>query len=125
MPPYPSPFPSAAGRNPDSEIAILWLTAGLGCDGDTIALTGATQPSLEELLGGGIPWTPKVTLYNPFLAPENGDEFLRHYHRGASGELGRFILVVEGSVPDEGNKAAFTPWRRFSTAAATAPIPTR
>lgn len=25
------------------------LTAGLGCDGDTIAMTGATQPSIEDV----------------------------------------------------------------------------
>jgi hypothetical protein len=35
-----------------TEIDILWITAGLGCDGETIALTGATQPSLEELVLG-------------------------------------------------------------------------
>ena len=26
---------------PVAEITILWLTAGLGCDGDTIAMTAA------------------------------------------------------------------------------------
>ena len=29
-----------------TEIDVLWITAGLGCDGDTIAMTAATQPSL-------------------------------------------------------------------------------
>jgi hypothetical protein len=29
---------------PPAEIAILWLTAGLSCDGDTIAMTAAAQP---------------------------------------------------------------------------------
>ena len=42
------------------EIDILWITAGLGCDGDTIAITAATQPSLEDLVRGGIPGTPRV-----------------------------------------------------------------
>src|SRR5512138_788288 len=36
---------------PVAEMSILWLTAGLSCDGDTIAMTAATQPSLEDLLG--------------------------------------------------------------------------
>ena len=58
------------------EIDILWITAGLGCDGDTIAITGATQPSLEDLLSGGMPGVPKINFHNPFLAYENGDEFL-------------------------------------------------
>ncbi|HVS41114.1 MAG TPA: hypothetical protein VMU20_02490 [Candidatus Dormibacteraeota bacterium] len=26
------------------EVHILWLSAGLGCDGDSISLTAATQP---------------------------------------------------------------------------------
>ena len=62
---------------PVAEISILWLTAGLGCDGDTIAMTAATQPSIEDLLSGALPWTPKVKLHNPFLATEVGDEFVR------------------------------------------------
>ncbi|MGH2871599.1 MAG: hypothetical protein ACRDL5_03945, partial [Solirubrobacteraceae bacterium] len=33
-------------------INILWLTGGLGCDGDSVALTAATNPSLEDLLRG-------------------------------------------------------------------------
>jgi hypothetical protein len=32
-----------AAAGPTEEIDVLWLTAGLGCDGDTIAMTGATQ----------------------------------------------------------------------------------
>jgi len=59
---------------PISEIDILWLTAGLGCDGDTIAVTAATQPSIEDLVLGAFPWIPKVNFHNPFLAYENGDE---------------------------------------------------
>ncbi len=99
---------------PISEISILWLTAGLSCDGDTIAMTGATQPSLEDLLAGAIPWAPKMKLYNPFLAPEVGDEFVDYFRRGARGELGQFILVVEGSIPDETNKAEGY-WATFGT----------
>jgi hydrogenase small subunit len=99
---------------PVADITILWLTAGLGCDGDTIAMTAATQPSLEDLLGGALPWTPRVRLYNPFLATEVGDEFVRYFHRGAAGELDPFILVVEGSIPDETNKAEGY-WAAFGT----------
>ena len=99
---------------PVADISILWLTAGLGCDGDTIAMTAATQPSLEDLLSGALPWTPKVKLHNPFLAPEVGDEFVRFFHRGAAGELDPFILVVEGSIPDETNKAEGY-WATFGT----------
>ena len=99
---------------PISEISILWLNAGLSCDGETIAMTAATQPSIEDVLGGAIPWLPKVTLYNPFLSLENGDEFLEFFHRGAAGTLGPFILVVEGSIPDETNKPEGY-WAAFGT----------
>jgi len=86
------------------EIDILWITAGLGCDGDTIAMTGAMQPALEEVLQGGIPGIPRVRLHNPFLAYENGDAFLDAFRRAVRGELAPFLLVVEGSIPDETNK---------------------
>ena len=59
-----------------SEIDVLWITAGLGCDGDTIAVTAATQPSLEDFILGGMPWIPKVRFHNPFLAYEVGEDFL-------------------------------------------------
>jgi len=96
---------SSLSRSPIKEIHILWITAGLGCDGDTVSITAATQPSIEEVLGGAIPGLPKVHLHNPVLAYENGDEFLERWHRAAEGNLEPFILVVEGSIPDETNKA--------------------
>jgi hypothetical protein len=41
---------------------------GLGCDGDSIALTAATSPSLEDLLRGALPGLPALLLYHPVLA---------------------------------------------------------
>jgi hydrogenase small subunit len=43
------PAQKIEGASAISKIDILWLTAGLGCDGETIAMTGATQPSIEAL----------------------------------------------------------------------------
>ncbi|MGI8918502.1 MAG: hydrogenase expression protein HypE [Pyrinomonadaceae bacterium] len=95
-------------------IDVLWITAGLGCDGDTIAITAATQPSLEELVLGAIPGIPKVKLHNPFLSYENGDEFMKLFHQAAAGKMEPFILVIEGSIPDETNKAEGY-WAGFGT----------
>jgi hydrogenase small subunit len=69
MTPEPRAVEQEKSRIPASikEIDVLWITAGLGCDGDTIAMTAATQPTLEEVLLGGIPGIPKVHLHNPFL----------------------------------------------------------
>jgi hydrogenase small subunit len=100
------------------EIDVLWITAGLSCDGDTIAMTAATQPSIEDVLMGGLPGLPKVRLHNPCLARESGDEFLQRFHDAASGALEPFILVVEGSIPDETNKAEGY-WAGFGTDRAT------
>jgi len=33
----------------DSLVHILGINAGLSCDGDSVALTAATQPSIEEI----------------------------------------------------------------------------
>src|SRR5580700_3580184 len=96
------------------EIDVLWITGGLSCDGDTIAMTAATQPSIEDVVRGAIPWIPKVNLYNPFLAFENGDEFMKHFHLAAEGQDRPFILVMEGSIPDEGNKKEGY-WASFGT----------
>ena len=56
--PSPGESESFAARGV-AEIDILWITAGLGCDGDTIAMTAATQPSLEESARAGFPGLPK------------------------------------------------------------------
>jgi hydrogenase small subunit len=50
------------------QIDVLWITAGLGCEGETIAMTAAMQHRIEDVLLGGIPWIPKVNFHNPFLA---------------------------------------------------------
>jgi hydrogenase small subunit len=87
------------------QLDVLWLTAGLSCDGDTISITAATQPSIEDLVLGALPGIPRVRLHNAVLAYANGDDFLRPWHEAAAGKLSPFLLVVEGSIPDEHNKA--------------------
>ena len=115
MKPWASKVGSTRSNSgPISEIDVLWMTAGLGCDGDTIAVTAATQPSIEDLVLGAFPWIPKVNFHNPFLAYENGDEFVRYFRDAADGKLAPFILVVEGSIPNEKNKKEGY-WASFGT----------
>ena len=104
----------ASDAHPIAEIDVLWINAGLSCDGDTIAMTAATQPSIEDLVRGALPWIPKVNFHNLFLAYENGDDFLERFHLAANGALDNFILVVEGSIPDETNKTDGY-WASFGT----------
>jgi hydrogenase small subunit len=106
------------------EIHILWLTAGLSCDGDTISITAATQPSIEDVILGAIPGIPKVHFHNQVLAYENADEFMKFWYLADEGKLDPFLLVLEGSVPNEKNKTEGY-WAAFGTDQTTGqPIPT-
>ena len=35
-----------------SDVHILWITAGLSCDGDSVSVTAAEQPSMRNSPGG-------------------------------------------------------------------------
>src|SRR6266516_1597687 len=107
-----------------ANLDVIWLTAGLSCDGDTISITAATQPSLEDLILGAIPGIPKLRLHNPVLAYANGDDFMQALYDAADGKLEPFVLVVEGSIPNEKNKSEGC-WAGFGTDKVTGqPIPT-
>ena len=106
-----------------SKLDILWITAGLSCDGDTVSITAATQPSIEDVILGAIPGLPAVTLHNAVLAVPNGADFMQIFHRAADGLVDPFLLVVEGSIPNEKNKAEGY-WAGFGLDATGQPIPT-
>jgi hydrogenase small subunit len=109
-----TPWARGPVPHPISEIDVLWITAGLSCDGDTISVTAATQPSIEDLILGALPWIPRIRLHNPFLAFENGDDFVRFFRDASEGKLAPFILVIEGSIPNEKNKQDGY-WASFGT----------
>ncbi|HEV8160602.1 MAG TPA: hypothetical protein VGP58_16345, partial [Pyrinomonadaceae bacterium] len=90
--------------SPVTDVHILWITAGLSCDGDTIAITAATQLSIEDVLLGAIPGLPKVHLHNPVLAYEVGDDFMKYWYQAEQGLIDPFVLVIEGSIPNENIK---------------------
>jgi hydrogenase small subunit len=84
------------------EVDILWITAGLSCDGDSVSITAAMQPSIEDVILGAIPGLPKVNVHNPVLAYKNGAEFMEIFHLARKGKAPNpFVLVIEGSVPNE------------------------
>jgi hydrogenase small subunit len=107
-----------------AEVHVLWITQGLGCDGDTVSITAATQPSLEDVLLGAIPGLPKVHLHHPVLAFSlGGDDFLSVFRAAARGELEPYVLVVEGSIPNEKIKGEGY-WAAFGNGPDGQPIPT-
>jgi hydrogenase small subunit len=86
---------------PLDEVHVLWL-AGMSCDGCSIAVTGATEPSVEDLLAGTIPGLPKVVLHHPVLSVAAGHDFIRPFGEAVEGTLGApYVVVLEGSVPDD------------------------
>ena len=95
---------------PDEAVVhVLWINAGLSCDGDSVALTAATQPSIEEIALGALPGLPKIAVHWPLIDFECGpaggqDDFLEWFFKADRGELDPFVLVVEGSIPNEAIK---------------------
>jgi hydrogenase small subunit len=83
------------------DIHIIWMTTGLGCDGDSVAMTSATNPSLEDIVLGALPGMPNVYVHNPVVAFENGDEMMDWWYKAEDGEIDPFVLIVEGSIPNE------------------------
>ena len=96
----------AAVKAEETLIHVLWINAGLSCDGDSVALTAATQPSIEEIALGALPGLPQIAVHWPLIDFECGptggqDDFLEWFRKADRGELEPFVLVVEGSIPNE------------------------
>src|SRR3954449_9770984 len=88
------------------EVHILWISEGMSCDGDTVSITAASLPSVEDVVLGAVPGLPKVHLHNKVLDPSlGGEEFLKPYREAVEGTLDApFVLVIEGSIPNENIK---------------------
>src|SRR6476646_8971160 len=99
----------AAVKAEEALIHVLWINAGLSCDGDSVALTAATQPSIEEIALGALPGLPRIAVHWPLIdfecGPNGGaDDFLEWFFKADRGELEPFVLIVEGSIPNEAIK---------------------
>ena len=76
----------------------------MSCDGDSVSITAAGQPRIEDVLLGAIPGLPKVNLHNKVLSPDAGRRGVPRARSGRPprGELDApFVLVIEGSIPNE------------------------
>ncbi|MBO0776746.1 MAG: hydrogenase expression protein HypE, partial [Actinobacteria bacterium] len=93
---------SPVQRKGFDHIDILWISEGMSCDGDTVSVTAASQPAIEEVVLGLVPGLPAVNLHNKVLSPTlGGEQFLAPFRAAAAGELEPFILVIEGSIPNQ------------------------
>ena len=93
--------PSKLPQGPLKIVHVFWL-AGMSCDGCSIAVVGATNPSVESLLAGAVPALPKVLLHHPVLSVEAGHEFVRNFELAWQGKLADpYVVIYEGSIADE------------------------
>ena len=99
--PKPQPERGKLPHGPIKTVHVFWL-AGMSCDGCSIAVVGATNPSVESLLAGAVPAMPKVLLHHPVLSVEAGHEFVRNFELAWQGKLADpYVVVYEGSIADE------------------------
>jgi hydrogenase small subunit len=95
----------ATAPETDTIVNVLWIPAGLSCDGDSVALTNASQPAIEEIALGALPGLPNVKFHWPLIEYSlGGSEFLEAFFKAGRGELDPFVLVVEGSIANEAIK---------------------
>jgi len=83
------------------DIHLIWMTTGLSCDGESMALTSATNPSLEDMVLGALPRMPNVRIHNPILSYENSDEMMEWWRKAEQGKIDPFLLILEGSVANQ------------------------
>ncbi|GII66195.1 hydrogenase small subunit [Sphaerisporangium krabiense] len=100
---------NATRERDEPVVHILWINAGMSCDGDSVALTAALQPPIEDIVLGALPGLPKVEVHWPLIdycsGPMQGaDAMIEWYFLAAEGGLEPFVLVVEGSIPNESIK---------------------
>ncbi len=86
---------------PMEKVHAFWF-AGMSCDGCSVAVTGASTPSLESMLLGAHPGIPRVVLHHPVINMESGAHYLRPAEQAIEGTLDApFVVILEGSITDE------------------------
>jgi hydrogenase small subunit len=90
----------------DTVVHVLWMNGGLGCDGDSVALTAATQPAIEEIAMGALPGLPQVAFHWPLIEFSlGGEEFMSWWWKADRGELDPF-----GNDPATGQPITTNTW---------------
>src|SRR5467141_1956813 len=59
-------------------VHILWTAEGMSCDGDSVSLTAAMQPSIEDVVLGVIPGLPKGNLRCLFIGASRARQGTTH-----------------------------------------------
>ncbi|MDQ3886316.1 MAG: hydrogenase expression protein HypE [Actinomycetota bacterium] len=92
---------SLSRLGPLDEVHVFWF-AGMSCDGCTVSVTGAENPTIESLLLGAHPGVPRLVLHSAVTNMEAGPNYLRAHEQALKGELDApYVIVLEGSVTEE------------------------
>src|ERR1700756_2221065 len=91
----------AAVKAEDTLVHVLWINAGLSCDGDSVSLTAATLPSVEDIAMGAIPGLPEGAFHWLRGDYNFGADFMKPFWEADAGRIDPFVLVIEGSVANE------------------------
>ncbi|MGB9786861.1 MAG: hyaluronate lyase [Infirmifilum uzonense] len=93
----------AAAQAQSGSINIVWFEAQ-DCAGNTTALIQATEPDLIDVLGGSFhlvgPGNVKLAFHETVM-PQWGESALDIAKAAAEGKLDPFVLVLEGSFPQD------------------------
>jgi hydrogenase small subunit len=96
-----APTPGSGPAETERIVHVFWL-AGMSCDGCSVSVLGASNPSVEDLVLDRIPMVPRLVFHHPMLSGESGHEFMAPFRQAIEGTLDApFVLVVEGSIPDD------------------------
>jgi hypothetical protein len=107
-------------------VHVLWINSGLSCDGDSVALTAAMQPSIEDIALGTLPGLPQVAFHWPLIEYSlGGEEFMewRPCHLlftrpGAA--RGKYRAVSDRYFYDPGFRLTEASWERLQIPVRTA-----
>ena len=91
----PKLLQAADVKNGKGRLPIVWFQ-GQNCSGCPVSFINTEYPSVDEVL------IEVITLeYNPTIMGGTGDTAVAILERMASEEKGKFILVIDGSIPIE------------------------
>mgnify|MGYP001772527012 FL=1 len=95
----------------NGDVNIIWFEAQ-ACEGNSTALIEATNPDVAQVLFGASPLvgpgSVKVSFW-PTVMPEQGEQAIKILEDAAQGKYNPFVLVIEGSFPDEDTAQKYNP----------------
>ena len=81
------------------EIPVIWLQ-GAGCTGCSVSVLNSRSPKIKNLLLDElVPGTRLSMKFHMTVMAGQGEPVIEVLEKTANGEKGKYILVVEGSVP--------------------------